>query len=236
VALKIGKGLGKLLEAAGLAHEVPDEPEEKAAEGRSGEENRPAEPAAAEGAVGKKTDSAASKKGSGSKGKIPDEKPAAVSSRLTEDLRSALEQAPSADVYRRFREHGDALAGFIDDEAKRILAAAKAAKITKPEITTALSSRMKALDAAVENMRAESLSEIRQKLGKSESELKQVRTSISTKEQELGDLRSQADTLDSQISSLRQKVDAVQQRIQAAYEQTRAEIGAEQEMVKKYLK
>jgi hypothetical protein len=235
--LKIGKGLGKLLEAAGLAREVPDEPEGQAAESpASGAENRAGGSAAEEETVETRTDSSASKKGSGSKARIPVEKPAAANPRLIEDLRAALDQAQSSDVYRRFKEHSDALAGFIDDEGKRILAAAKAAKITKPEISAAISARLKALDAAVETMRDEALSEIKQKLGKGESEVKQVRASITAKEEELGNLRVRADTLDSQIASLRQKAGAIQARIQAAFEQTRAEIGAEQEMVKKHLK
>lgn len=231
--MKIGKGLGKLLEAAGLAHEVPDEPEQQ---GAGSAENEAREAETAEETVDMKTETTASKRGTGPRAKIAVEKPAAADSRLTETLKSGLDQAASSDVYRRFKEHGDALTGFIEDQGKRIQAAAKAAKITKSDISSALSSRMKALDAAVENMRADSLSEIRQKLGKSESELKQVRTSISTKEQELADLRAQADTLDSQITGLRQKVDMLQQRIQAAYEKTRAEISSEQELVKKYLK
>ena len=237
MALKIGKGLGKLLEAAGLAREVPDEPDQPSAEetaggAGNGDGGSTGEDTAAEAKAG----STASERETGARARIPVVKTAAINSKLTESLKTALDQAPSSDVYRRFKEHGDALTGFIENEGKRILAVAKAAKITKAEISSAISARLKTLDAAVENMRTESLAVIRQKLGKNEAELKQVRASITGKEQELGDLRTQADTLNIQINTLRQKVDEVQQKIQAAYEQARAEITAEQDLVKKYLK
>jgi archaellum component FlaC len=233
MAIKIGKGIGKLLEVAGLAHEVPDETEQQAAEdAATGAENAGQGEAAVETNAG----SAASEKGTGARAKIPAVKPAAVNSKMAESLKAALDQAPFSDVYRRFKEHGDALTGFIENEGKRILAVAKAAKITKAEISSAISARLKTLDSATENMRTEALSVIKQKLGKGESELKQVKASITEKEQELGDLRSQADTLNIQITALRQKVDEVQQKIQSVYEQARSEIAAEQDLVKKYLK
>jgi len=231
--MRVGKGIGRLLKAAGLAREVPDEPEQQASGGAAtGAESAGRGDAAEDAAVELKAGPGLAERGNGARTRIP----AVVNSRLAENLKVALDQAPSSDIYRRFKEHGDALTGFIENEGKRILAVAKAAKITKAEISSAISARLKALDTAVENMRADALSVVRQKLGKGESELKQVRASITEKEQELTGLRDRADTLDSQIAALRQKVDEVQQKIQAAYEQTKAEITAEQDLVKKYLK
>jgi vacuolar-type H+-ATPase subunit I/STV1 len=228
MSLKIGKGLGKLLEAAGLAREVPDE-QEKAAPADAGESGT--------GNAAVRTPGPAAKRKGAKTGAGPaDESAVPADSKIVEALRSALGRAQSADVYQQFKEHGDALVGFILDDGQRAMAAAKAAKITKAEIETAISFRVKKLDTEVEKMRSEVLAEIRQKLAKGEAELKQVADSVTAKEQELQTLRDRADTLNRQIASARQKVEETKEGIQAAYERLRAEIAAEQELVKRSLK
>ena len=232
MAIKIGKGIGKLLAAAGLAREVPDAQEQPPA----GETLGGAEDAGIEDTAGKKANSAVRRKGARTGINTADEKAVPANSKITEALKSALGRAQSADVYQQFKEHGEALVGFIADEGQRAMAAAKAAKITRAEIELALSSRLKKLDAEVEKMRSEYLAEIRQRLARGETELKQVADSVTAKEKELETLRGRADSLNAQITSARQKADETKEGIQAAYERLRAEIAAEQELVKKSLR
>jgi uncharacterized coiled-coil DUF342 family protein len=225
MAIKVGKGIGKLLAAAGLAREVPDGQEQPAP---ADETKRIVQNAG--------TPDATRRRGTRAGIDTTDKKAVPADLKIKETLKSALSLAQSADVYQLFKEHSDALTGFIEDEAQRTKAAAKAAKLTKAEIELALSARLKKLDAEAEKMRAEFLTDIRQELARGESELKQAADSIATKEQELKALRDRADSLNVQITSARQKTDETKGSIQAAYERLRLEIEAEQALVKRSLR